>query len=210
MAAAGEKTLAHSRNHVTDLSTESGNLFKMAGKDKDARIWVRDLDTGGKQSKWRQRRTRCAHGKKLKITMNTRTSASHRNTVEGYLDKAILFCCSMTFFLLNLKVLTCTALDNLTWFLVTALFSLLFLASLRVPEVFSSLTKTGTFFQPWAQLIDSLFYPRNFENGPLEPGYLFSWHLKLLPSEIQPRIYWFVDTKSYRQFCYRYSWGFWQ
>ena len=114
MAAAGEKTLAHSRNHVTDLSTESGNLFKMVGKDKDARIWVRDLDTGGKQSKWQQRRTRCAHGKKQKITMNTRTSASHRNTVEGYLDIAILFCCSMTFFLLNLKVLTCTALDNLT------------------------------------------------------------------------------------------------
>ena len=34
MAAAGEKTLAHSRNHVTDLSTESGNLFKMAAKIK--------------------------------------------------------------------------------------------------------------------------------------------------------------------------------
>ena len=45
MAAVGEKTLVHSRNHVTDLSTESGNLFKMAGKDKGARIWVRDLET---------------------------------------------------------------------------------------------------------------------------------------------------------------------
>ena len=30
MAAAGEKTLAHSRDHVTNLSTESRNLFKMA------------------------------------------------------------------------------------------------------------------------------------------------------------------------------------
>ena len=39
MAAAGEKTLAHSRNHVTDLSTESGNLFKMAAKVKTERIW---------------------------------------------------------------------------------------------------------------------------------------------------------------------------
>jgi len=48
MAAAGEKTLAHSRNQVTDLSTESGNLFKMAGKDKGAMIWVRDLENGGK------------------------------------------------------------------------------------------------------------------------------------------------------------------
>ena len=55
MAAAGEKTLAHSRNHVTDLSTESGNLFKMAAKIKSERIWVRDLETGEKQTKWRQR-----------------------------------------------------------------------------------------------------------------------------------------------------------
>ena len=45
MAAAGEKTLAHSRNHVTDLSTESGNLFKMAAKLKSERIWVRGLET---------------------------------------------------------------------------------------------------------------------------------------------------------------------
>ena len=45
MAAAGEKTLAHSRNHVTDLSTESGNLFKMAAKLKSERIWVRGLMT---------------------------------------------------------------------------------------------------------------------------------------------------------------------
>ena len=30
MAAAGEKTLAHSRDHVTNLSTESRNLFKIA------------------------------------------------------------------------------------------------------------------------------------------------------------------------------------
>ena len=45
MAAAGEKTLAHSRNHVTDLSTESGNLFKMAAKIKTERIWVRGFET---------------------------------------------------------------------------------------------------------------------------------------------------------------------
>ena len=44
-----EKTLAHSRNHVTDLSTESGNLFKMAAKIKSERIWVRGLETGEKQ-----------------------------------------------------------------------------------------------------------------------------------------------------------------
>ena len=44
MAAAGEKTLGHSRNHVTDLSTESGNLFKMAAKIKSERIWVRGLE----------------------------------------------------------------------------------------------------------------------------------------------------------------------
>ena len=55
MAAAGEKTLAHSRNHVTDLSTESGNLFKMAAKIKSERIWVRGLETDEKQTKWRQR-----------------------------------------------------------------------------------------------------------------------------------------------------------
>ena len=60
MAAAGEKTLAHSRNHVTDLSTESGNLFKMAAKIKSERIWVRGLETGEKQTKWRQRQTRMA------------------------------------------------------------------------------------------------------------------------------------------------------
>ena len=57
MAAAGEKTLAHSRNHVTDLSTESGNLFKMAAKIKSERIWVRGLETEEKQTKWRQRQT---------------------------------------------------------------------------------------------------------------------------------------------------------
>ena len=63
MAAAGEKTLAHSRSHVTDLSTESGNLFKMVAKIKSERIWVRGLETGEKQTKWRQRQTQ----KKLKI-----------------------------------------------------------------------------------------------------------------------------------------------
>ena len=63
MAVAGEKTLAHSRNHVTDLSTESGNLFKMADKIKTERIWVRGLMTEEKQTKWRQRQTQ----EKLKI-----------------------------------------------------------------------------------------------------------------------------------------------
>ena len=87
MAAAGEKTLAHSRNHVTDLSTESGNLFKMAAKIKSERIWVRGLETGEKQTKWRQRQTQ----KKLKIWKNALTS--HRNTVEWYSD---LIFCSMT------------------------------------------------------------------------------------------------------------------
>ena len=55
MAAVGERTLAHSRNHVTELSTESGNLFKMAAKIKSERIWVQGLETGEKQTKWRQR-----------------------------------------------------------------------------------------------------------------------------------------------------------
>ena len=50
MAAAGEKTLAHTRNHVTNLSTESGNLFKMTAKTKSERIWVKDQNkqNGGK------------------------------------------------------------------------------------------------------------------------------------------------------------------
>ena len=34
MVAVREKTLAHSRNRVIDLSTESGNLFKMAAKTR--------------------------------------------------------------------------------------------------------------------------------------------------------------------------------
>ena len=63
MAAVGEKTLAHSRNHVIDLSTESGNLFEMAAKINRERIWVRGLETGEKQTKWPQRQTQ----KKLKI-----------------------------------------------------------------------------------------------------------------------------------------------
>ena len=63
MAAAGDKTLAHSRNHVTDLSAESANLFKIAAKIKTERIWVRGLETKEKQTKWRQRQTQ----EKLKI-----------------------------------------------------------------------------------------------------------------------------------------------
>ena len=39
---------------MTDLSTEGGNLFKMAAKIKSERIWVRGLETGEKQTKWRQ------------------------------------------------------------------------------------------------------------------------------------------------------------
>ena len=33
---------------MTDLFTESGNLFKMAAKIKSERIWVRGLETGEK------------------------------------------------------------------------------------------------------------------------------------------------------------------
>ena len=60
MADRREKTLAHSRNHVTDLSTEGGNLFKMAAKIRSERIWVRGLETGEKQTKWWQTQTRMA------------------------------------------------------------------------------------------------------------------------------------------------------
>ena len=76
MAAAGEKTLAHSRNHVTDLSTESGNLFKVAAKIKSERIRVGGLETGEKQTIWQERQTR----KKLKICKNSLTS--HRKKEE--------------------------------------------------------------------------------------------------------------------------------
>ena len=76
MAVAGEKTLAHSRNHVIDLSTKSGNLFKMAAKINSEKIWVGGIETGEKQTKWRQRQTQ----KKLKICKNSLTS--HRITVE--------------------------------------------------------------------------------------------------------------------------------
>ena len=47
----GKKTLVQSRNHVTDLSTSSGNLFKMAAKIKTERIWVRSLEVGQKTNK---------------------------------------------------------------------------------------------------------------------------------------------------------------
>jgi len=109
----------------------------------------------------------------------------------------------MTLFILNFKVLACTALDNLTWLLDTDLFSLLFLPTLGARGFFL-FRESGTF----SNRERSLFYPRNFENGPLEPWYFLSWHLKLLTSEIQLRIYWFVDTKNYLQFCCRSSWGF--
>ena len=102
MAAAGEKTLAHSRNHVTDLSTESGNLFKMAAKIKSERIWVQGLETGEKQTKWRQRQTR----RKLQICKNA--LKGYRNTVEWY----ILFSVPWPSFVLSLNVLAYTALYN--------------------------------------------------------------------------------------------------
>ena len=46
--------------------TESGNLFKMEAKIKSERIWVQGLETGEKQTKWRQRQTR----RKLQICKN--------------------------------------------------------------------------------------------------------------------------------------------
>ena len=49
MAAEGEREREHrgtQQNHVTDLRTESANLFKMAAKSKSERAWVRDLETG--------------------------------------------------------------------------------------------------------------------------------------------------------------------
>ena len=58
----------------------------MAGKDKGARIWVRDLESGEKN---RNGGKGVLDGKKLKITMNTRTS--HGHTVEGYSDLILLF-----------------------------------------------------------------------------------------------------------------------
>ena len=41
----------HGKNQVTDLSTETGNLFKMAAKTKSERILVQNLETGQKQKK---------------------------------------------------------------------------------------------------------------------------------------------------------------
>ena len=102
MAAAGEKTLAHSRNHVTDSSTDSGNFFKIAAKIKSERIWVRGLETGEKQTKWRQKQTR----KKLKICKNA--LKGYRNTAEWY----ILFSVPWPSFVLSLHVLAYTALYN--------------------------------------------------------------------------------------------------
>ena len=80
-------TLAHSRNHVTDLSTAGGNLFKMAAKIKSERIWVRGLEngknkqTGGKgklvwvgcafKQRLKVRRTACKRKRKMvKLSRN--------------------------------------------------------------------------------------------------------------------------------------------
>ena len=60
---------------------ESGNLFKMAAKIKSETIWVRGLETGEKQTKWRQRQTRKKVKKKMKECTRDALS-SHRNTVE--------------------------------------------------------------------------------------------------------------------------------
>ena len=70
MADRREKTLVHSRNHVTNLSTEGGNLFKMAAKIKSERIWVRGLETGKKQTKERQRLSRMARMRGEQVAVN--------------------------------------------------------------------------------------------------------------------------------------------
>ena len=82
--------------------TESGNLFKMAAKIKSERIWVQGLETGEKQTKWRQRQTR----RKLQICKNA--LKGYRNTVEWY----ILFSVPWPSFVLSLNVLAYTALYN--------------------------------------------------------------------------------------------------
>ena len=50
-----QMAFAHSRNHETDLSTKSGNLFKMAAKiESERRIWHTTIcDTPLLRSTWR-------------------------------------------------------------------------------------------------------------------------------------------------------------
>ena len=75
----------------------------------------------------------------------------------------------MTFrFALNLRMFAYTALYNLIS-RCRPFFSLLFFVV--VPELFL-LSRT------FSNRERSLFYPNNFENGPLEPGYFLSWHFQ--------------------------------
>ena len=197
MAAAGEKTLAHSRNHVTDSSTDSGNFFKIAAKIKSERIWVQGLETGEKQTKWRQRQTR----KKLKICKNA--LKGHRNTAEWY----ILFSVPWPSLVLSLNVLAYTALYNclqLNFSTPASFHCFLFFCLLWVSKVpFSSFVKGGAF----SNRERSLFHARNFKNGPLKPGNCLSWRSKLC----HPNSTWeFIDSQTeafinYRQLCYRPS-----
>ena len=141
MAAPGEETLAHSRNHVTDLSKNSGNLFKMAANIKSERIWVGGLETGEKQTKWRQRQTQ----KKLKMWKNALTS--HRNTVEWYSD---LIFCSMTFICFKPeRSVAYTALNNclqLNFSIPTFLHCFLFLPTLSARGSVFFFRERGSFF----------------------------------------------------------------
>ena len=164
MAAAGEKTLAHGRNHVTDLSTENRNVFKMAAKMKSERIWVRGFETGEKQTKWRQRQTQ----KKLKIWKNALTS--HRNTVEWYSD---LIFCSMTFICFKPERFSTTRHLTTVFNSISRywpFFHCFFFCLLWVPEVqFSSFVKGGAL----SNRERNLFHLRNFENRPLKPRDFF-------------------------------------
>ena len=164
-----EKTLAHSRNYVTDLSTESGNLFKMAAKIKSERIWVGGLETGEKQTKWQQRQTR----KKLKIRKNL--LRSHGNTVEWYSD---LIFCSMTFICFKPERSSVHGHLKTVYNLISRcrpLFTVFSFCPPWVPEVqFSPFVKGGAF----PKHERNLFHLRNFENGPLKPGNFSSWYSK--------------------------------
>ena len=188
MAAAGEKTLAHGRNHVTDSSTDSGNFFKIAAKIKSERIWVQGLETGEKQTKWRQRQTR----KKLKICKNA--LKGHRNTAEWY----ILFSVPWPSLVLSLNVLAYSALYNclqLNFSTPASFHCFLFFCLLWVSKVqFSSFVKGGAF----SNRERNLFHARNFKNGPLKPGNFSVMTLKTLPSEFHLRIYWFADRSFYK------------
>ena len=201
MAAAGEKTLAHSRSHVIDLSTESGNLFKMAANIKSERIWVQGLETGEKQTKWRQRQTR----KKLKICMNSLTS--HRNTVEWYSD---LIFCSMTFIsfkperssvhgtLKKLSILDSGPFSPFSLFAYPECQRFSFLLSWK-GELF--LTVSAIYFILGISRTD-LWSQEIFCHDTLKP-------LPLRNSTKPVLIRRHFKLTNYCQFCNRSSWGFW-